>query len=441
MQPTRPPRRITTNTRAARLDGRRRRAIIVLKVPTVLARFRLGCHVDEAKILEMTELHGSAQIQFATPSELCLLRAALLEGPLAGEALESWLASLRDEEIARGFSGLGSASRRLLPLVYRNAKAFIPPHLKDAIRLIHHEYWAANQKHLNHLQELLAWFEQKGIPTMVLKGMALSVLHYRDMALRPMSDLDIMVPEDRAPEVIGWFQREGWSSLYYRANAPRNPYFRRHTHAFPLEDPHYGILDLHWHALAEATFEGADLPFWSDSVELAVNKIRSRALNPTDQLMHACVHGFTANAQPPIRWVADAVMVLRSSDVDWTRLLTLASELHVTVPLGSCLSFLRATFQAPIPEQVVRQLQAVLVDHAERRYFETLVHQNADWREVLAYNLERNRRANRDRNPLVGIGSLPLQLQLHYGLPNLKDLGSFAFSRLKRRIHKRIGSS
>jgi len=413
----------------------------VLKVPTVLARFRLGCHVDGAKILEMTEIHGSAQIQFATPSELCLLRAALLEGPPAGEALETWLASLQDEEIANGFSGLGSASRRLLPLVYRNAKPFIPPHLREALRLIHHEYWAANQKHRSHLQEFLAWFEQKGIPTLVLKGMALSVLHYHDMALRPMSDLDILVPEDRAPEAIDWLQREGWSSVYYRASAPRNRYFWCHTHAFPLEHPHYGTLDLHWHALAEATFEGADQPFWKDSVELALNSITTRSLNPTDQLIHACVHGFTANALPPIRWVADAVIVLRSSEVDWTRLLTLAKELHVTLPLSACLSFLRARFSAPIPEEVVGQLEAIVVDHAERRYFETLVHQAADWRQVLAYNLERHRRANRDRNPIVWIGSLPMQLQLHYNLPHFKDLGSFAFSRLKRRFHQRIGNS
>jgi len=397
--------------------------------------------VYRAKILEMTELHGSAQIQFATPSELCLLRAALLEGPPAGEALERWLASLQNEEIAHGFSGLGSASRRLLPLVYRNAKTFIPPHLKDPLRLIHHEYWADNQKRLNRLQELLLWFEEKQVPTLVLKGMALSILHYRDMALRPTSDLDILVPEDRAPEVVGWLQRDGWSPEYYLSSAPKQPYFYRHTHAIPMEHPHFGVLDLHWHVLAEATFRGADRPFWRDSVPLAVNRIQTRGLNPTDQLLHAGIHGFVANAFPPIRWIADAVIILRSSSVDWTRLVSLARELRVTIPLGDCLSFLRATFSAPVPEEVVDELKAVVVDQSERRYFETLVHQNADWREVLAYNLERNRRANRDRNPIVGIGSLPRQLQLHYNLPHLKDLGTFAFSKLKSRIHKRIGNS
>jgi hypothetical protein len=122
-------------------------------------------------------------------------------------------------------------------------------------------------------------------------------------------------------------------------------------------------------------------------------------------------------------------------------LVHLAGDLHVTVPLGASLAFLRDTFPAPIPEDVVAQLNAVKVDPAERRYFETLMHHNEDWREVLAFNLERHRRANRDRNSILSIPSLPRQLQLHYNLPGLKDLGSLAFSRLGRRIRERIGSS
>lgn len=61
---------------------------------------------------------------FARPYELALLRAALAEGPDAAEAAQGWLAYHRD---GSGFGGLESGSRRLLPLVYKNVKAFIPP--------------------------------------------------------------------------------------------------------------------------------------------------------------------------------------------------------------------------------------------------------------------------------------------------------------------------
>jgi len=389
----------------------------------------------------MTEMPGSAPIQFATPSELLLLQAALLDGPPATEAAKTWLASLRNGETEPGFHGLGLASRRLLPMIYRNVKTSIPAHLRDELRLVHHEYWADNQKRFHRLQQLLSWFEAQGIPTLVLKGMALSILHYCDMALRPMSDLDILVPEDRAREVVGRLLHDGWTPDLYLPSAPKNRYFYRHIHAMPLAHPDYGVLDLHWHVLTEATFRGADWIFWRDSVPLAVNTIKTRALNPTDQLMHTCVHGFKANDVAPIRWIADAVTILRTSQMDWTRLVNLARNLHVTIPLAASLSFLRATFPTPIPEDVIGELGKVEVDHKERRYFETLIHRNVGWRDVLDYNLERHRRANRDRNPILGIPSLPRQLQLHYNLHHLKDLGAFAFSRLGKRIRERIGPS
>jgi len=380
------------------------------------------------------------QVQFVTPSELSLLRAALLEESAATEAANSWLGQLRNAEARLGFRGLELASRRLLPLVYRNVKTSIAPSLRDQLRQVHHEYWADNQKRFYRLQELLSWFEANDIPTLVLKGMALSRLYYRDMALRPTSDFDILVPEDRAPEVVRRLQREGWAATYYLPSAPKNSYFFRHTHAMPLTRPDYGDLDLHWHVLSHATFQGADQPFWSGSVPLAVNTVQTRALNPTHQLLHVCVHGFSANEMmPPIRWIADAVTILRTSQIEWASLVDLARDLHVTIPLGATLSFLRATFPTPIPEDAVEKLKAEQIDHAERRYFERLVHYNADWREVLTYNLERLRRANRDRHPILRAAFLPQQLQLHYNLSNLNALGSFALSRLGKRIRGGMG--
>jgi len=387
----------------------------------------------------MTEMRSSAPVQFATRPELLLLRAALLEAPAATEAATSWRAQLGNT--APGFRGLELASRRLLPLVYRNVKTSAPAQLRDELRLVHHEYWVDNLKRFHRLQHLLPWFEANGFPTVVLKGMALSILHYRDMALRPMSDLDILVREDQAPEVTRRFQREGWTSVNFLQSGPKNRYFYRHTHAIHLAHPDYGVLDLHWHVLAEATFRGADRSFWRDSVPLAVNTIRTRALNPTDQLMHVCVHGSRANPVSPIRWIADAVTILRTSDMDWTRLVNLSKNLHVTVPLAASLSFLRATFPAPIPQDVVEELEAVAVDRKERRYFETLIHRNADWREVLAYNVERHRRANQDRNLILSLASFPVQLQLHYNLNHWTELGTFAFSRLWKRMREMVGPS
>src|ERR1700683_4642008 len=145
----------------------------------------------------MLEARSPIPLQFATPSQLLLLRAALLECPEAVEAAEEWFASGRDAA-EPGFSWLEQGSRRLLPLVYRNVKEALPPELRETLRRVSLQYWADNQKLFRRLEERLTWFHANGIPTVVLKGAALSVLHYRDKGIRPMSDVDILVPEDVA---------------------------------------------------------------------------------------------------------------------------------------------------------------------------------------------------------------------------------------------------
>jgi hypothetical protein len=273
----------------------------------------------------------------------------------------------------------------------------------------------------------------------VLKGMALSVLYYRDMSVRPTSDFDILVPEEQARDVIDRLERDGWTTAVYFPSAPKIDYFYRHIHGVAFKHPDYGDLDLHWHVLSHATFRGVDRPFWSDSVPLRVNAVTTRALNPTDQLLHACVHGFAANHVSPIRWIADAVTILRTSQINWARLVKLSRELRVTVPMHATLGFLRATFPTPIPAEVIGELASVRVDAAERDYFDRLAQLEIDWRGILADNIERHRRANLDRLPILRLASLPRRFQLHYNLPHLKDIGAFAFSRFGRRISKRLG--
>jgi hypothetical protein len=386
----------------------------------------------------MLEARSPIPLQFATPSQLLLLRAALLEGAPAVEAAQEWFASSRDAA-GPGFLHLEQGSRRLLPLLYRNVKEALPAELRDTLRRVCLQYWAENQKLFRRLGERLTWFQANGIPTLVLKGAALSVLHYRDKGIRPMADFDILVPEDLARDVIGKLQRGGWSAFAYFSQAPENTYFYRHVHGTLLTHPEHGDFDLHWHVLHAATFRGADSAFWDGSVPLSLSTMATRALNPTDQLLHVCVHGFTLTEVVPIRWIADALTILRTSPVDWSRLIELAQHLSVSIPLAATLSFLRDTFPTPIPGDVLPQMASIRVDASEQRYFSRLSKLGRSASEIFADNWERHRRASRDMPPILRLASLPQQFQLHYNLPRLTDLGPFAFSLLGKRIARMVG--
>lgn len=372
--------------------------------------------------------------RFATDSQLVLLRAALLDGPAAKDAANQWLAAHRHHS-CHGFQSLEPASRRLLPLLHRNVTAGIPADLRMELRAVHHQYWAENQKLFRTLETLLQSLHQAGIPTMVLKGAALSVLHYRDMAVRPASDCDILVPEEHGIPLVRQYLREGSTPDWFPANAPQHAYFFRYRHALDLTHPVHGKIDLHWHALLEATCGGADRAFWEGSVPLRVRSVETRALNPTDQLLHTCMHGYPFNPFPPVRWIADAVTILRTSTVDWKRMLRVAGELGVAIPCAEALEFLNAEFHAGVPRETILQLANQRTTAAERRYFARMADPGARrWWETLEDVWTSNRRANRGRPFWRRLATLPRHLQWQQELPGLGSFIPHTFVFLKRRF-------
>jgi len=359
----------------------------------------------------------------ATASQVLLLRGALEDAPEAASAAEEWFRTVGASS-GPGFQGLEPASRRLLPLLYQNAKAHVSKDISDRLKPVYVEYWGKNQIHFQRAEKLLAWFEANAIPTLVLKGAALSFLHYRNTAVRPISDVDIMVREAEVARVIRTLHANGWNSEYMSSNVPDNSYFYSHIHAIAFTHLEQGDLDLHWHALQAATFPGADKGFWKDSVPLRLNNAATRALNPSDQLLHACVHGFTGDVVAPIRWIADAVTILRSSEMDWNRILELARILQLSMPLWLTLSFVGQNFRVAIPPHVLEQLSFSRVAKSDQRYFRRVAGLDRGWRQMFAYNLERHRRARKDLHPIKRLAFLP------------SDLGSFAFYRLGKRMNR-----
>lgn len=373
--------------------------------------------------------------RFASDTQLLLLHGALRNGQPAIDAANQWLQEHRLES-QDGFRSLDAGSRRLLPLLCRNLKASLSPVILAGLRSVHNEYWAENQKLFRKLEASLQEFHQAGIPAMVLKGAALSILHYRDMATRPMSDCDILIAEESGPGLVRKYLDDGWTPDWTPPDAPTHPYFYRYRHALDLQHAVGGNIDLHWHALLDVCWQGADRAFWDASVPLRVRSFETRTLNPTDQLLHVCVHGYPFNPMPPIRWIADAMMILRTSAIDWQQFVHRAADLSLTIPCAETLGFLNAEFEADVPSGVIEKLATYPTTASERRFFARMADPGARrWWETLEDVWVANRRANRDRSFWMRMATLPRHLQWQQEVSSLPGLIPHFFVFLKRRFH------
>jgi Uncharacterised nucleotidyltransferase len=284
-----------------------------------------------------------APVWFPSRDGELLLRAALLEGEQSSVAWAGWRAAHIDEQF-------DLASFRLLPLVYKNlVEAGSDDPYLHRLKGMYRRSWFLTQSLLTGAAGTVELLEGAGIPTMLLKGAGLAVAHYRDLGVRPMDDVDVAVPRERAADALTVLGEAGL--------APRRAVEKRDLrtgHAELLVSEEGTAIDLHWSILWQA---GDDAELWRDSVPVQLHGVATRTLSPADQILHVCAHATYSGQIHPLRWVADARAVERSSAVDWQRLARIARERELGSPLADALAYLRDRFGMKLPADLPARLR------------------------------------------------------------------------------------
>jgi hypothetical protein len=289
-----------------------------------------------------------------TPEHELLIRAAVREPGEAAAAWERW----------RGggdILALDPDGQRLLPLVYRRLmEAGVRDPDLARLKGIYRHWWYCNQVLLRDAAPAVEALHAAGLPTMLLKGAALAPLHYRDIGARPMGDIDILVPRERALEALRVLDEAGWRPGGSMSADLRT--LTRVTHGEPLVKSGSTAIDLHWQVLHSPVVEE---DFWERSVPLEVSGIVSRTLGPADQVVHVCVHGADGGLTP-IRWVVDVLAVLGSAEVDWERVADVGRRQRIAHTLAEALDYLRSVYGGQVPAAALEALREPPASRRER---------------------------------------------------------------------------
>ena len=294
-----------------------------------------------------------------------LLRAALAPAEPALAAFRAWRARY-------DLDAIGAGPRRIIALVHANLSAAgcddpLLPRLKGIRRFD----WARNQVLLQGGTDALAALAGAGIDTLVLKGAAMIAGWYRDAGLRPLGDVDILVPTAHAHEAIDALAATGWAPVGTTPRTLREVHLRR-LPAWGFARPGGYAVDLHWHMLHQASQPDSDAALWARSVPARIVGQATRVLCPEDQLFHTCAHGMQARVSDRFSWPADSTWILRAAGggFDWDRVVTRARHARLGLPLALCLRFLARELALPVPAAALAALQrgrGSLVERAELR--------------------------------------------------------------------------
>jgi hypothetical protein len=279
--------------------------------------------------------------------QICLLKAALFAPEQAITYWERWKKHKNLNHITKEnanysiFSEVDTESLRVLPLIYRNLEHSgdsLLPALRDAYR----NTWMANQKLLYRAQEIVRACNDAGIPNMLLKGIPMSLHYYKDMGVRPMGDVDLLVPLEFLESTI--LLLESYGNI---PDAVEDKY-RHLIHAMHCFDEGGVDVDLHWQAFFFQEHQQSNWFFekkYSEKLQLAPENA-TYILNDSYQLFHTIIHG-TLEGQPTIRWILDAVKICQSPSFngDITQITEFAAANHLDYALKICLFYLKKEFQ------------------------------------------------------------------------------------------------
>jgi hypothetical protein len=291
-----------------------------------------------------------------------LLRASVLEGDAAAAAYREWTARVDVDALDYG-------SQRLLPLLYRRLRHLgVESAHAGKFKGAYRQALYRNTITLRHAVDALRVLRSAGIDALVLKGVAMVAVYYRELGVRPMSDFDILVRPEGVRRVIEVLEGKRWSR---RRGPPFTDGFFTVHYGWPFRHVSGAELDLHWYLLDQSCAPDADAELWPAARAVEVGGYPVRVLNPADQLLHVCVHGAEWDRVPNLRWVADAVVILKQSadDVDWSRLVSQAKRHGVVVPMQATLGYLRDRFDAPVPDRALRELRAAPTTSQQRMEF------------------------------------------------------------------------
>lgn len=250
------------------------------------------------------------------------------------------------------------------------------------------EYHANLKRNLSiigGLRPVLAAFEQDGIPCIILKGIALAERVYPNIALRGMSDVDILVRKadlfrvDDHLSSLGYAPRDSTA-----AKAIHNPAGYLASLDYRKDAPAALGLHVHWHpvntSVPATLFAGqVDLDrLWERAVMTDLADSRVLTLCPEHLIIYLCEHALrVGHSFDRLILVCDIFYAIRALDkaIDWDFMIDESRRFNLCRFVYHGLSIVKHHTSLGIPDECIKKLTPPDLSRGER-YFMSLQFNN-----------------------------------------------------------------
>jgi len=354
-----------------------------------------------------------------------LLRASLGSQEKARPAYAAWRASGPPT-----LSEVSPSERSLIPLLSPRVQELTDDEAeRESIRNAFREAWARNLRLVTAAAPAVEALRAAGLRVVLLKGAALAFSQYESPGLRPMNDVDLLVPARSAAAARRVLEDAGYAPAMHHVDG-----FLESIHGLAFVGPEGLEVDLHWHTLLERPADAADAILFENASPLSIPGLSALAPSPEGHLLLVAVHAQRWSAVPHFVGFADTVVLLGRCRED--RLLAMAGtarELGLLSPLARTLTAVEAALPGTVPPSITLELEREEPSLVDR--FEALLRRRPPG---LLSGLTLHWLAHRGASPEATTGerlaSFPARMRHVWGVADGTPLAAEAFRRASYRI-------
>jgi hypothetical protein len=249
----------------------------------------------------------------------------------------------------------------------------------------YHANLKRNLSLIGALREVLAAFQQAGIPCIVLKGIALAERVYPNIAMRGMSDVDILVRKADLFKVDGFLSTRGYNAQDSTvAQAIHNPAGYLASLDYRRNNPSPSTLHVHWHIVntsvpATMFVEQIDIKrLWENAAMTAVADSRALMLSPEHLIIYLCEHALrVGHSFDRLILVCDIFYAIKAFEkiIDWDFIIDESRRFNLSRFVYHGLSIVKHHTSLGIPDAYIAKLRTPDISRGER-YFMSLQFNN-----------------------------------------------------------------
>jgi hypothetical protein len=258
----------------------------------------------------------------------------------------------------------------------------VPSVISEELKKDYYLNAAKNTLIFEELRKVLKAFKEDGLQVIVLKGAALASTVYKNLALRPMTDVDLLVnqedllladerlkvlgymPSDRSANDINFFPSY-LTSLDYRNSSQNSPSFHVHWHFVNSTVPNESYINY-------VKMEN----IWRDAEKADIAGVETLVMAPHHLIIHLSEHALrVSHSASKLCYFCDLNEAVNfcGSRLDWNKLVDESFKFYLNRMVYLGLYFTSQFLDTRIPEDVLSKLRPERLSLGEKIFVRSVL--------------------------------------------------------------------